>query len=262
MPTSLDFSRAIFRATVSFTITGTNDAPTVSATAASAFIEAADASAQDLSQSGTVNFDDIDANDVVDISASYNNDIVWTGGSLTAAQIAALTAGTFTASATDAAAPGSTPRSYSANDVALDFLAQGESITFSFTVTATDNNAATDTDTVSFTITGTNDAPTVSATAASAFIEAADASAQDLSQSGTVNFDDIDANDVVDISASYNNDIVWTGGSLTAAQIAALTAGTFTASATDAAAPGSTPWSYSANDVALDFLAQGESITF
>src|SRR5262245_37420843 len=262
MPTSLDFSRAIFRATVSFTITGTNDAPTVSATAASAFIEAADASAQDLSQSGTVNFDDIDANDVVDISASYNNDIVWTGGSLTAAQIAALTAGTFTASATDAAAPGSTPRSYSANDVALDFLAQGESITFSFTVTATDNNAATDTDTVSFTITGTNDAPTVSATAASAFIEAADASAQDLSQSVTVNFDAIDANDVVDISASYNNDIVWTGGSLTAAQIAALTAGTFTASATDAAAPGSTPWSYSANDVALDFLAQGESITF
>src|SRR5262245_40558754 len=262
MPTSLDFSRAIFRATVSFTITGTNDAPTVSATAASAFIEAADASAQDLSQSVTVNFDAIDANDVVDISASYNNDIVWTGGSLTAAQIAALTAGTFTASATDAAAPGSTPWSYSANDVALDFLAQGESITFSFTVTATDNNAATDTDTVSFTITGTNDAPTVSATAASAFIEAADASAQDLSQSGTVNFDDIDANDVVDISASYNNDIVWTGGSLTAAQIAALTAGTFTASATDAAAPGSTPWSYSANDVALDFLAQGESITF
>src|SRR5262245_65031065 len=130
MPTSLDFSRAIFRATVSFTITGTNDAPTVSATAASAFIEAADASAQDMSQSSTVNSDVIAANDVVDISASYNNDIVWTGGSLTAAQIAALTAGTFTASAKIGRAPGRERWRYSANDVALDLLAQGESINF------------------------------------------------------------------------------------------------------------------------------------
>ena len=32
------------------------------------FTEAADASAQDLSDSGTVSFDDIDTNDVVDIS--------------------------------------------------------------------------------------------------------------------------------------------------------------------------------------------------
>ena len=55
---------------MSFTITGTNDAPTVSATAASAFTEAANASAQDLSDSGTVSFDDIDTNDVVDISSA------------------------------------------------------------------------------------------------------------------------------------------------------------------------------------------------
>src|SRR6185436_1513300 len=134
---------------------------------------------QDLSQSGTVSFDDVDATDVVDISASYNADIVWSGGSLTAGQIAALTAGTFTATATDAAAPGTTAWNYTANDVALDFLAAGESITFSYTVTATDNNAATATDTVTITINGTNDAPTVSATAASAFTEALDASAQD-----------------------------------------------------------------------------------
>ena len=60
---------------------------------------------------------------------------------------------------TDAAAPGSTPWSYAANDVALDFLAAGETITFSYTVTATDSQGATATDTVSFTITGTNDAP-------------------------------------------------------------------------------------------------------
>ena len=51
-----------------------------SATAAPAFTEAANASAQDLSESGTVSFDDIDTNDVVDISSRYNDDIVWSGG--------------------------------------------------------------------------------------------------------------------------------------------------------------------------------------
>jgi len=55
--------------------------------AASGFTEAVDASAQDLSDSGTVSFDDIDANDVVDISAAYNGDIVWSGGSLTAGRL-------------------------------------------------------------------------------------------------------------------------------------------------------------------------------
>ena len=108
-----------------------------------------------------MSFDDIDTNDLVDISASYNSDIVWSGGTLTAGQIAALTTGTFSASVTDAAAPGSTAWNYTANDVALDFLAAGETITFSFTVTATDISGATATDTVTFTITGTNDAPTV-----------------------------------------------------------------------------------------------------
>ena len=47
-----------------------------------AFTEAANASAQDLSDSGTVSFDDIDANDVVDISSALNTAAVWSGGSL------------------------------------------------------------------------------------------------------------------------------------------------------------------------------------
>ena len=110
----------------------------MSATAAAPFIEAADAGAQSLSQSGTVSFGDIDANDVVDIGSP---------------------------------------------------------------VTATDSASATAADTVTITITGANDTPTVSATAAAPFIEAADAGAQSLSQSGTVSFGDIDANDVVDIGS-------------------------------------------------------------
>ena len=46
---------------------------------------------------------------------------------------------------------------YLANDVDLDFLDPGETITLSFTVTATDSQGATATDIVSFTINGTDD---------------------------------------------------------------------------------------------------------
>ena len=44
--------------------------------------------------------------------------------------------------------------------------------------------------------------------------------------------------------------------------ITQLTSGTFSASVLAATAPGSTPWTYTANDVNLDFLAVGETITF
>ncbi|MET3843466.1 VCBS repeat-containing protein [Bradyrhizobium sp. OAE829] len=258
--TATDSTGATATDTVSFTINGTNDAPTVDATAASAITEAGDASAQDLSQSGTVSFDDIDTNDVVDISYAANGDIAWSNGTIDPALAAQLVAG-FATSATDAAAPGDTPWTYTVNDANLDFLSSGETITFSYTVTATDSTGATATDTVSFTINGTNDAPTVDATAASAITEAGDASAQDLSQSGTVSFDDIDTNDVVDISYAANGDIAWSNGTIDPALAAQLVAG-FATSATDAAAPGDTPWTYTVNDANLDFLSSGETITF
>src|SRR5215469_12527337 len=175
---------------VSFTITGTNDNPTVSATASAGFTEALNASAQNLSDNGTVSFDDIDTNDTVSISFASNNDIA----------------------GSNAAAPGTTPWSYSVNGANLDFLAAGETITFSYTVTATDNHGGTATTTVSFTITGTNDNPTVSATASAGFTEALNASAQNLSDNGTVSFDDIDTNDTVSISFASNNDIAWSNG--------------------------------------------------
>jgi VCBS repeat-containing protein len=145
---------------VSFTITGTNEGPTVDATNDVVnFTEAAEASAQDLSANGLVNFDDIDTNDVVDVTYTSNGTPVWSGGSIDATLAAQLVAG-FSTGVTDAAAPGSTPWTYSVNDANLDFLAAGETITFSYTVTATDSQGETATDTVSFTITGTNDVPT------------------------------------------------------------------------------------------------------
>ena len=258
--TATDNNGATDTDTVSFTINGSNDAPTVSTTAAAAITEAADAAAQNLSDSGTVSFDDIDTNDVVDISFASDANIAWSGGTIDATLAADLVAG-FSTGTTDAAAPGTTPWTYSVLGANLDFLDAGETITFSYTITATDNNGATDTDTVSFTINGSNDAPTVSTTAAAAITEAADAAAQNLSDSGTVSFDDIDTNDVVDISFASDANIAWSGGTIDATLAADLVAG-FSTGTTDAAAPGTTPWTYSVLGANLDFLDAGETITF
>uniref|UniRef100_A0A7S9NXA6 RapA2 cadherin-like domain-containing protein n=1 Tax=Shewanella eurypsychrophilus TaxID=2593656 RepID=A0A7S9NXA6_9GAMM len=158
----------------------------------------------------------------------------------------------FSTSATDEA-PGNTAWNYNAAGVNLDFLAQGETITFSYTVTATDNNNGVATTVVSFTITGTNDAPTVSATASAGFTEAADASTQTLTDSGTVTFGDVDTNDVIDITFASNNNISWNGGDLDSGLTTALING-FSTSATDEAP--NTAWNYNAAGVNLDFLAQ------
>ncbi|HUU73117.1 MAG TPA: VCBS domain-containing protein, partial [Burkholderiales bacterium] len=244
------------------TITRVNDNPTVSATGSGGFTESATGT-QNLSDTGTVSFTDVDDTDVIDISAAYNGDIVWSGGTLTAGQVAQLTgAGTFVASAINAAAPGSTGWAYTANGVDLNFLGSGETVTFSYTVTATDSQLATATDTVSFTIVGSNDAPTVSATAPVGFTETGSGT-QNLSDTGTVSFTDVDNLDLVDISAAYNGDIVWSGGVLTGGQIAQLTGGgTFLAGVINATAPGATGWTYTANGVDLNFLGSGETITF
>lgn len=145
--------------TVTVSVSGVNDAPTMSVTAPSGFTEAADASAQALNDTGTVSFDDVDTTDLVGISYVSNEDAAWSGGEIDAS-LAAVLEGGFSTGTSDADAPGTTPWTYSAT-ADLDFLAAGETITFSYTVTATDSKNATATDTVQFTITGADEGPAI-----------------------------------------------------------------------------------------------------
>ncbi|MEH6672737.1 VCBS domain-containing protein, partial [Halopseudomonas sp.] len=262
--TATDSQGATATDVVSFSITGTNDVPTITAEAATPITEIdGDSSAQDLSDAGQISFDDLDVTDVVDISFADNGDINWSGGSLTEAQKIALLGGFSVPVTTDAAAPGSVDWTYALNDMNLDFLAAGETLTFSYTVTATDSQGATATDVVSFSITGTNDVPTITAEAATPITEIdGDSSAQDLSDAGQISFDDLDVTDVVDISFADNSDISWSGGSLTESQKTALLGGFSVPVTTDAAAPGNVDWTYTLNDMNLDFLAAGEALTF
>ena len=165
--------------TLTVTIHGTNDAPTVAAAAASVTEET------QLTASGILpQPQDIDAHDTVsfipqtDASGSY---------------------GTLTLNA-----DGSYSYTLNNNLYAVQSLGVGETLTDTFTYTVTDNHGAIGSNTLTVTIHGTNDAPTVAAAAASVTEET------QLTASGILpQPQDIDAHDTVsfipqtDASGSY-----------------------------------------------------------
>jgi VCBS repeat-containing protein len=140
-----------------------------------------------VSATGTITISDLDDTDEVTLSETSNNDMVWSGGAITAdqlspAQIQALVDGFVLNDAgalaiDDATNTVSSGWTYSTGEN-LNFLAAGETLTFSYDVTATDDsgtgNAASVSQTVTITITGTNDQPVIDAiTTAGALTEAA-----------------------------------------------------------------------------------------
>ena len=220
-----------------------NDAPVLTVDANGGVIE--DGTDPTLTDSGTLSFTDADLTDTHTVSAAYNNDAVWSGGALSAGQVAALTSG-FTVD--------NNSWDYSVANAAVQFLGAGESITLSFAVTVTDDSGAandSDTETVTITITGTNDQPTLSIADTSGTMNEGNGAAT-LSDSGALSFADLDTTDVVTVSQSLNSAPVWSAGSLSAPLAAALVAG-FSVDQDS--------WDYSTSQN-LDFLAAGETITF
>ncbi|ABB23554.1 VCBS domain-containing protein [Pelodictyon luteolum] len=187
--------------TVTITITGTNDIPSVDVTDVKPILESTDAHAQVLADSGTVTFNDIDSTDLIDVTCAYNEDIVWSGGTINGALAVALVDGFSVDTGDNLEAPGNTAWNYSVAGVDLDFLSEGETITFSYTVTATDTQSASSTDTVEITISGTNDVPVVTNEAealAGEVVEAGnlddgEVSAGTVSATGTLSSSDVDA---------------------------------------------------------------------
>ncbi len=236
---------------ISITITGTNDAPIVASADITGAVTELVTPAGNLTDTGTIAFTDVDLTDTHSISPT----IVASNGAL----------GSLTASVTTDTAGtglgGVISWEYTVAASAVEYLAATETKDETFTITLDDGNGGTVERTISVTITGTNDAPTVAATQGASFIEAVDASAQDLTGLGTVSFDDVDASDVVDISAALSGDIEWSNGTIDPSLAGTLEAG-FTAGTTDEAAPGTTPWAFSVSGVDLDFLGEGETIDF
>ncbi len=272
-------------ATVTVTIDGSNDAPVLAAdtsgpngTGLHAITERAGETgdtADTDSASSTLSFTDVDLTDT-HTATKGDPSYVWSGGSLTTAQISALTAAsTLALTETDSthSGAGSVGLTYSAADKTFDFLAAGETLTVTYDVTVTDNSGVNSSQPVTFTITGSNDAPVLAAdtsgtngTGLHAITERAGKTgdAADIdSASGTLSFTDVDLDDT-HTATKGDPTYVWSGGSLTTAQIAALTAaGTLALTETDSthSGTGSIGFTYSAADNTFDFLAAGQTLT-
>ncbi|MDD3674330.1 DUF4347 domain-containing protein [Thauera propionica] len=264
--------------TVTITITGTNDTPAISNGAATAALIESDTT---LSTSGSMTVTDVDLSDTVAITVdSVSTSGTFSGNNpLTDAQLKAMlsvaAAPAGTAALTADPSVGSTFNwifnSGAAGDAAFNFLGEGEKLTLTYTLSATDSSGATvnaaATSTVSITITGTNDKVAVAASGSGGYVEAVDASSQAIRETGTISFGDADLTDRIDISFVFNADIAWirsdgrVAGALSAALVNQLVAG-FKVNAVNAPVPGSVPWTYDVVDADLDFLNQGDTITF
>ncbi|OXR30036.1 hypothetical protein PSJE_25050, partial [Pseudomonas jessenii] len=221
---------------VTITITGTNDAPTVTA----AEIESGAVTEDGTTvASGSFAFGDVDLADDAHV----------TSVSAPSGALGTLVVNVSDESTGDAA--GSVGWTYTLNNNAAQYLAEGQTKTEVFTVTLTDDFGATVTKDVTITLTGTNDQPTLTIDDTTGAMNEGNGAAT-LSDSGALSFADLDSNDVVTVSQTANNDLVWSGGALGAAQAAALIAGF----SVDQAG-----WNYSSNQN-LDFLSTGETISF
>ncbi|QXH59761.1 VCBS domain-containing protein [Pseudomonas azerbaijanorientalis] len=230
-----DFGATVTKA-VTITLTGTNDAPTVTA----AEIESGAVTEDGTTvASGSFAFGDVDLADDAHVATV----------SAPAGALGTLVATVSDESTGDAA--GSVGWTYTLNNSAAQYLAEGQTKTEVFTVTLTDDFGATVTKAVTITLTGTNDQPTLTIDDTTGAMNEGNGTAT-LSDSGALSFADLDSNDVVTVSQTANNDIAWSGGTLGAAQAAALVAG-FSVDQTG--------WNYSSSEN-LDFLSVGETISF
>ena len=286
-----DTSGAQAKTDVTITINGTNDAPEIKSITGDTALSEDQQTA--LSLRGSIEFADLDSNDEVTLSSQYKDgSFEWsgTGGhsqvDLTELQ-AQLTSNTnfqLDGAATHTANPDDkvgahASWTYNAGSASLDFLAHGETLTFSYIVTANDGQGGTATKTVTITVTGTNDMPTITATDGDEIKEEGErGSTQSLTTTGALTFGDIDSTDDVTLTAEYvDNSLIWNGrggepvrtvDQLPADLLGKLTqTATFTTAVTggnpdDSTNKATTTWTYSATGVNLDFLGAGESLTF
>ncbi|MEP4380467.1 MAG: VCBS domain-containing protein, partial [Alphaproteobacteria bacterium] len=219
--------------TVTITITGTNEAPVITGGDATGDVtEIADGApgenVDDLTDSGSLSFSDGDVSDT-HTASSVANGIGYVGA------FNAVING------------GNIDWDFSVNDSLVDHLGDGETIVQSYDVTVDDGNGGTDTETVTITITGTNDAPVITGGDTTGDVtELPDGDAgentDDLTDSGTLNFADVDLTDSHTVSQSAN------GVGYLGTFAAVLGAGN------------TIDWDFSVNDSLLDSLGAGDTL--
>jgi len=248
--------------TVTITITGTNDAPTITDGPDSAALTETNAA---LAATGTLTVTDVDTSDVV--TASVSSVVVSGTANAAAAPANDALKALLTVSPTtivDGTHNSATLNwSFASGTEYFNYLATGETLILTYSVKAVDDDGTplNDTETVTVTITGSNDAPIIAAIAQNNLDEQSTSS--NLVQSITASFGDVDLHDTghtasITVVAATG---VTTGLNLldTTALKALISFGAVTK--VDGSSSGSVPMTFTAASTAFDYLAAGEVAT-
>ena len=227
-----DSSGAVITQVVTITIQGSNDGPVlVGGTLQGSVTELADNAPGEGTQihqsNGGIAFFD------ADLTGSHSVAVAANGSGYLGSVVASVTSSSQIA------------WTYSVADGALDYLAAGQSLTQSYTVTITDSTGASIIQVVTVTINGTNDAPVITSGPGTGSVSA-QIDADDLSTSGQLNFADVDLNDTHTVSVDADG----------AGFRGALTAGVSNASTGDGS--GQISWTYLINNGDIEDLADGQ----
>ena len=256
---------------ITITITGTNDAPTITSSVQNGPIaEAAGVTGSTAPDAvnGAVLFADVDLNDTHTVSTNVAS-AIWSGGGTLPGGLSAALMSALSTTLTDSTGSGSgaVGFTFSAADKTFDFLAAGETLTVTYGVTVTDNNNVSSTQPITVTITGTNDAPVLNADTSGPHpiteLAGKTGDAVDLdAASGTLNFTDVDLDDTHVVTKSLTS-AVWSGGATLPAGLSSALASALSTTLTDSTGSGSgaVGFTFSAADKTFDFLAAGETLT-
>lgn len=272
-------------------ITGTNDRPTISATAGEITEQPGTGNTTVDTITGTITFADADLTDrpVVTAAISETNPFSYHDAegrditaSLTPAQLEAILATEVPLSVVQGEGNthnGTATWTYSIADSHFDFMAEGETLTLNYVATVDDGHGGVVSTIITVTIRGadvvvigTNDEPTITATGA-VFAELSSPEQPNPTGSeapheaaGTITFTDVDLTDRPVASAAFTSfsHLDASGGEVTLlseAQLAAIARPLTVVQAEGNTNNGSASWSYSVADSAFDFLAAGEVLT-
>ena len=227
---------------VTVTITGTNDAPVIAAVDYE--IDLAEEGA--VSASGSFAVSDVDQDSLLDIASDIGElEFTWSGGDLSDEQQQALR-DAFTLGGVDAESAGLANWSFDIDNADLDFLAAGETIDFTVTITLTDEEGGSAEEEIVFQITGTNDGPVLGIGGDTATV---DEDGEVYSDGGSFSLDDLDMTDGHSVSAS--------SGTTDSADLPVL--GSVVAEYNSDT--GEIDWTFSVDNADLQQLNDGEAVT-
>ncbi len=247
--------------TITIQIAGSNDAPVLSSiTPPATFDEnTASPSNEDPGASGSFTVTDVDASDTLTATAAaavvrINGNVVTTGFPAALANALSITPASENS---NFGTPQSFGWSYAPGSVNLDFLSEGDTLTVTYAITASDGTISSSTQNLVVTITGSNDPTTIQILAGDSILSDINETNTGLSTSGTLHVHDADLNDAPTGQVSALT-IVGDAGGISAATLQAMlsvTAGDLTVPGTDS---GILTWTFNSGSQAFDYLDAGE----